>query len=359
MDTVLLTPGPVTVSRRVREAMLRDYGTWDAEYLDLTERVRRMLLDIGGGGGEYAVVPLAGSGTTAVEAAIGSVLPAEAELAVLVNGAYGRRMLEIARRAGLATRELVLSETEPIRADHVLEVLAAHPEVGAVGVVHCETTTGLLNPLAEVVSAIRSAGKLLVVDAVSSFGGVPIDLARLGIDILASTANKCLQGVPGVSFVMARQRLLRGGPYGSTPLTLDIPDQWREMERSPGKWRFTSPTHAVAALHEALCELAEEGGVAARADRYRKNCELLVEGMAAMGFHPLIAEEWRSHVVTTFLHPTPSFDFEAFYRGLKQAGYLIYPGKTTVVDTFRIGSIGAIDPEVVGGFLDAVSSLER
>ncbi len=358
MDTVLLTPGPVTVSRRVREAMLRDYGTWDSDYLDLTEGVRRMLLDIGGAAEGYAVVPLAGSGTTAVEAAVASLLPADVELAVLVNGAYGHRMLEVARRAGLATRELLLDETEPVRSEHVMEMLAAHPGVGAVGMVHCETTSGLLNPLPEVVGAIKSAGKVAVVDAVSSFGGVPTDFAELGVDILAATANKCLQGVPGVSFVIARQRLLRAGRYGSAPLTLDVVDQWREMEQSPGKWRFTSPTHAVVALHEALCELAEEGGVAARANRYRKNSELLVEGMAAMGFRPFVSEEWRSDIVTSFLYPDPSFDFNAFYSGLKQSGYLIYPGKTTVIDTFRIGSIGAVDSEVVVGFLDAVAGLK-
>lgn len=266
-------------------------------------------------------------------------------------------MLEIARRAGLDARELAIPETEPVRAEHVTEVPSAKADVDAVGVVHCETTTGLLNPLAEVTAAIKAAGRLAVVDAVSSFGGVPMDLSGLGIDIMAGSANKCLQGVPGLAFVITRRGLLQPRPAVSPSLTLDLYDQWQEMERSPGKWRFTSPTHAVAALHEALCELVEEGGVAARAGRYRSSGELLVEGMVARGFVPLIAGEWRSDVVTTFLPPVPAFDVPAFYEGLKQAGYLICPGKTATVESFRIGSIGAIGPEVIGGFLDAVSGL--
>lgn len=248
-------------------------------------------------------------------------------------------------------------ETEAVDPKVIDEYLTAHPEVTHVSVVHCETTTGVLNPLAEIAAVVKRHGKVLIVDAMSSFGGVPVDMAALGIDFMISSANKCIQGVPGFGFIIARRSLLEQCKGVARSLSLDIYDQWETMEKGHGKWRFTSPTHVVRAFMQALTELKEEGGIAARYARYRENHRTLVEGMRSLGYRTLLPDEWQSPVITSFYYPTADFDFNTFYQKLKAKGFVIYPGKISQADTFRIGNIGDVHPDDFRRLVDTIREM--
>jgi 2-aminoethylphosphonate-pyruvate transaminase len=353
---LLLTPGPLSTAPGVRGAMLRDWCTWDEDYKALVQDVRRRLLDIAGvSPATHTAVLMQGSGTFAVEAAIGTAVPPGGRLYVLANGSYGLRMVEIARRAGIDVAFQCESEMEPPDLELFRRELERDPAITHVAVVHSETTTGMLNPIEEIVSMAKEYGKVCIVDAMSSFGGVPLDLRCLGADYLVSSANKCIQGVPGFGFVIAGVDELRQCEGRSRSLSLDLYDQWRVMEADRGKWRFTSPTHVVHAFSRALRDLEEEGGVAARHARYVANQRTLAVGMRALGFEPLLPEEWQGPIITTFRYPPGSaFEFVRFYTLLKERGFVIYPGKITRIETFRVGTIGDIGPEDVARFLAAV-----
>ena len=350
---LLFTPGPLTTSETVKQAMLRDLGSRDDEFIALVRGIRRDLVSLcGPGAGEYEAIPMQGSGTFAIESAISSAVPREGSLLVLVNGVYGRRMARIAEVHGIECRQLVFAENEPVDPVVVREELT-HDPATHVALVHCETTTGMLNPVAEVGAAVREAGAAYIVDAMSSFGGIPLEVATAGIDFLISSANKCIEGVPGFGFVIARRTAVEGCRGQARALSLDLYEQWAGLERD-GQFRFTPPTHALLAFRQALDELAAEGGVAARAARYRKNAETLVAGMRELGFETYLADEHRSAIITTFRYPNdPSFSFDALYRQLSSAGFVIYPGKLTAVDCFRIGTIGHIASQEINALLAA------
>ena len=356
---LLLTPGPLTTTETVKEAMLSDWCTWDEDYnVGIVEEIRTELVRLATARAEdYTAVLLQGSGTYCVEATLGAAVRPDDVLLVAANGAYGRRMGEIARYYGMRYKVLDFGETEPVSAERVGRYLEAHPDVTHVSVVHCETTTGVLNPLADIARTVKSHGKTLIVDAMSSFGGVPIDVAELGIDFLVSSANKCIQGVPGFGFVIARRSALDSCRGVARSLSLDLYAQWETMETHHGKWRFTSPTHVVRAFRQALDELAAEGGVAARHARYVKNHDTLVAGMSGLGFRTLLPAAVQSPVITSFLYPSAGFDFRLFYEALKQRGFVIYPGKISKADTFRIGSIGDVYPSDFERLVTAIASL--
>lgn len=355
---ILLTPGPVTTSWAVRSSMLEDWGTWDADYLQLTQKVRRLLTDIAiPPGSAYTTTLIAGSGTSAVESVLSSV--ESGPLAVFINGVYGQRMVDIARRYGIPVVPVPIPESEPVTADLVQNTLVHHPEIRYVAFVHCETTTGLINPLHDIVSAAKAAGTTVLVDAVSSFGGYPIPMDDMGIDVLMTTANKCLQGVPGVGIVVASLAFMESIRGHARTISLDLYDQWRTMEDTPGKWRFTSPTQSVQALNTALSELSKEGGVSVRAARYQRNHAVLVPAMQSCGFEPYIDPQWQSYIITTFRYPTADFDFLDFYSFLKESGYLIYPGKLTHAQTFRVATIGDITEDVLSEFAQVVAQYMR
>jgi 2-aminoethylphosphonate-pyruvate transaminase len=357
---LLLTPGPLTTSRAVRQAMARDYSTWDTDYNRVVSSVRDRLVRLATAREGYTSVLVQGSGTFAVEAALGSLVPPAGKILVVNNGAYGRRMVQIADRLRIARAEIELPETEPADPARVDHVLAADPAITHVALVHCETTTGLLNPAAEVGRVVRDRGKVYVVDAMSSFGGIPLTMEGLAADCLISSANKCIQGVPGFGFVIARRALLEGARGWARSLSLDLYDQWREMEEHGGKWRYTSPTHVVCAFARALDELDAEGGVEARHRRYRANHERLVAGMEALGFRALLPRELRSPIITSFLNPAdPAFSFPAFYEALKARRFVIYPGKVTRAETFRVGTIGHVFPADVDDLVRAVAAVVR
>lgn len=337
----LFTPGPLTTSERVKRAMLRDLGSRDAAFIRVVREIRAALLELGqAANGDYEAVLMQGSGTFGIESVIGTVIPPHGKLLAAINGAYGRRMAVMAERLGIPTVRLSVPENQPVTAAMIAEALAADASITHAGVVHCETTTGLLNPLAGIGAAVRQAGRLLIVDAMSSFGGIAIDVPGAGIDYLVSSANKCIQGVPGFSFVLARRQPFQAAAGWARSLSLDLHAQWRGLE-ADGQFRFTPPTHALLAFREALAELADEGGAAARAARYARNRAVLAEGMAALGLDEYLPRELQSAIIMSYRYPAHhSFRFETFYQRLSERGLVIYPGKVSDADCFRIGCIG-------------------
>jgi 2-aminoethylphosphonate-pyruvate transaminase len=360
-DKLLFTPGPLTTSDTVKQAMMHDLGSRDDGFIGRVRDIRRRLLQLGGvDDGTYEAVLMQGSGTFGVESVLSSVIPRDGKLLVAINGAYGRRMAEIARTLTIETKTIVTPESQPIEPGQIEETLARDPVITHVGIVHCETTTGILNPVQQVGNLVRAHRRTLLVDAMSSFGGIPMDICSWGIDFLISSANKCIQGVPGFSFVLARRDLLVESEGRSRSVSLDLVSQWKGLE-SNGQFRFTPPTHVLLAFWQALQELDAEGGIAARATRYAENHRILLAGMMELGFEPYLAPQHQSHIITTFRYLRhPKFAFNEFYQRLSDKGYLIYPGKLTDSDCFRIGTIGHIFPEDVRGLLGAIrSSLEE
>ena len=344
---ILLTPGPLTTSDTVREAMLRDWCTWDEDYNNLVQDLRARLLAIAGEDtGGYTTVLMQGSGSFVVESVIGSVTPRDGKLLVVSNGAYGDRMETIALMLGIHMQKYRVSDSETPDPEKIREILAGDPAITHVAAVHVETTTGILNPVARIASAVKEAGKTLIIDSMSGFGGVSMDVPALNADFVVSSANKCIQGTPGFGFVIARTSELEKCRGRARSHALDLYDQWYQMEKGKGKWRFTSPTHIVRAFYQALTELEQEGGVAAREKRYRENHRILKEGMLKLGFTMVIPEAMQSHIITSFYPPqVEEYDFKRFYRNLKDRGFVIYPGKLTETETVRIGNIGDIFPE--------------
>ena len=357
---LLLTPGPLTTTEKVKNAMMSDWCTWDKDYNEgVVEVIRKELVSIASSRPEeYTAVLMQGSGTFCVEATLGSTVRPDDHLLVAANGAYGKRMGVIAEYYRLNCHVMKFDEAEPVSPSAIDAYLTEHEEVTHVSVVHCETTTGVLNPLEEIAAVVKRHGKTLIVDAMSSFGGVPVDMAALGIDFLISSANKCIQGVPGFGFIIARRSLLEQCKGVARSLSLDIYDQWETMEKGHGKWRFTSPTHVVRAFMQALTELKAEGGVAARHARYCENHRVLVEGMRSLGYKTLLPDEWQSPIITSFYYPSASFDFQSFYQQLKAKGFVIYPGKISQADTFRIGNIGDVHPDDFRRLVDAIRELQ-
>lgn len=345
---ILLTPGPLTTSDTVKEVMLKDWCTWDKEYNNLVQSMRDKILNIGVKNKEkYTTVLMQGSGTFVVESVIGSSIRKEKDkILVIVNGVYGKRIVEIADVLGLTSVEMNCGETSPVDLELLNKMLEVDKDITHVAVVHCETTTGRLNPIEKISEIVKRHNKLFIVDAMSSFGGIDIRIDDLKIDFLISSANKCIQGVPGFGFAIANRESLEICKGNAKSLSLDLYSQWDTMEKGGGKWRFTSPTHVVRAFYQALLELEVEGGVIAREKRYEKNHDILVQGMRELGFKTLLKDEEMSPIITTFYSPESSkFSFEKFYGLLKEKGFVIYPGKVSESDTFRIGNIGEINPE--------------
>ncbi|MGL4773118.1 MAG: 2-aminoethylphosphonate--pyruvate transaminase, partial [Clostridium sp.] len=337
---ILLTPGPLSTSKRVRAGLLNDWCTWDKEYNSIVQDIRSKLLSVAKvSEDKYSTVLMQGSGSFGVEAVIGSTVGKNDKLLILVNGAYGKRIAEIAKVVDVNYEVIMCKEKELINKVSVEAKLLADSSITHVAFVHCETTTGILNPIDELSKVVKKYNKTLIVDAMSSFGGIEIDVESLGIDYLISSANKCIQGVPGFSFIIANKEKLMATKGQAKSLALDLYDQWDTMEKEAGKWRFTSPTHTVYAFYEALKELEEEGGVEKRYERYDSMQKLLVKTMKEIGFKTYVNEEFHSPIITTFCFlENENFSFTEFYEFLKTKGFVIYPGKLSDADTFRIGN---------------------
>ena len=354
-DKILFTPGPLTTSRTVKQAMLRDLGSRDFEFIQVVGEIRAELLTLGQvASPAYETVLLPGSGTFGVESVISSVTPSNGKWLLIINGAYGRRMGQITAIHHLPSRELLFPENDTPDLAQIEAALEADPAITHVGVVHCETTSGVLNPVVEIGGLVGHYGKVYFVDAMSSYGAIPINIAEAQIDFLVSSANKCIEGVPGFSFAIARRQALLAAEGHPRSLSLDLVAQWRGLE-GDGQFRFTPPTHALLAFRQALRELALEGGVVGRNARYRKNHSILVTGMRALGFCEFVPAAKQGAIITSFLYPDhPNFDFERFYTLLNERDVVIYPGKVSGADCFRIGSIGRIFASDLHGLLAAV-----
>ena len=354
-EPFLLTPGPLTTSARTKRAMLADWGSWDEDFKQITAEINRLLVAMCDGQGAYECVPMQGSGTFAIEAALGSFIPPRSRTLVLTNGAYGKRA---ARTLEVMARDFVVHDTGdylPASPRDIAALLAGDRAISHVVVVHCETSSGILNPLREIADVVHGAGRKLIVDAMSSFGAIPLSVKDIPFWAMVSSANKCIEGVPGFGFVIARREALEDARGNCHSLSLDLHDQWTTMQRT-GQWRFTPPTHSVVAFREALRQHVEEGGVGGRLARYQQNRDRLVAGMRARGFVTLLEDQWLSPIIVTFFYPgDPAFDFQRFYAQIKQRGFIIYPGKLTKAGSFRIGCIGQIDARHIDQVLDAVS----
>jgi 2-aminoethylphosphonate-pyruvate transaminase len=356
-DPWLLTPGPLTTSATVKAAMQHDWGSRDARFMAINRQVRERLVELAGGTGSHVCVPLQGSGTFAVEAMLATLVPPSGKLLIMVNGAYGKRMARIMTYLGRAHQVIEAPEDRPIDPAAAAAALAADPAITHVAVVQCETTSGVLNPVAELAAFAAAAGRRLLVDAMSAFGALPLDARQVPYEALAASSNKCLEGVPGLGFVIVRRDAIAAAAGNAHSLSLDLADQWQAMEKT-GQWRFTPPTHVLVAFGQALEEHRAEGGVAGRGQRYRNNCRILVDGMRAMGFETLLPTQLQAPIIVTFHMPAdPAFDFQRFYDRLSQRGYVIYPGKLTVADSFRIGCIGRLGEAEMKGALEAIRAV--
>ncbi|MEE9148343.1 MAG: 2-aminoethylphosphonate--pyruvate transaminase [Candidatus Tectomicrobia bacterium] len=342
-DKILFTPGPLTTSRYVKQAMLRDLGSRDVAFIECVREIRHKLLTLGGVSADaYTAIPMQGSGTFGVESVFSSTVPPHGKLLLIINGAYGKRMAQMAHVLHLEATTLTYAENQTPDLAAIESALAADPNISDVVMVHCETTTGILNPLRAIGTIVQNAERRYIVDAMSSFGAIPIDIKACGIDYLISSANKCIEGVPGFAFVIARKAALLATEGYARSLSLDLLAQWKGLE-ADGQFRFTPPTHALIAFHQALLELEAEGGIEGRAQRYRTNYETLIDGMRTLGFQAYLKPEDTSYIITTFhFPPDPHFHFEEFYRRLHDKGYAIYPGKVSDAACFRIGTIGRI-----------------
>jgi len=344
---LLLTPGPLTTSKSVKYEMMNDWCTWDLEYKNLVQSIRTKITQIATKNtSDYTTVLMQGSGTFAVEATLGSCINSDDTVLIVVNGEYGKRMVEIAKRMRINHEVLVFDEIEIPKLSEIEEALQKNLEISHIVMVHNETTTGILNPAKEVGALAKKYDKIYILDAMSSFGGIEMDCDMFHIDFLISSANKALQGVPGFAFVVAKIQELEKCEGVSRSLSLDLFDQWAVMENQKGKFRFTSPTHSIKAFAKALEEFEAEGGVQGRYKRYKNNQEKLASGMQRLGFTPLLCDSVQSPIITSFYYPEESgFVFEKFYYLLKEWGFVIYPGKISKHNTFRIGNIGEVYEE--------------
>ncbi len=353
-DPILLTPGPLTTSLATKAAMLRDWGSWDAAFNTVTAHVRAKLTDIVHASDSHVCVPMQGSGTFSVEAAVNTLVPRDGHVLVLINGAYGKRLARLATMMGRKTSTFETADDVPTTADDVDRLLAKDPSITHVGLIHCETSTGIENPLRAIAAVVARHGKRLIVDAMSSFGALPIDARTTPFDALIAASGKCVEGPPGMGFVFVRRDVLEQCAGNSSSLALDLHDQWTYMEKTT-QWRFTPPTHVVVALDAALDQYAEQGGQPARLARYTANCETLLAGMRELGLTPFLPPAIQAPIIVTFhAPPDPKYTFKDFYERVRDRGFVLYPGKLTQVETFRVGCIGAIGPAEMRHAVNAV-----
>ncbi len=356
-DPYLLTPGPLTTSLRTRQAMLRDWGSWDVDFNSITGRIRERLLQIVSGAATHECIPLQGSGTFSVEAAIGTLVPREGHVLVPQNGAYCQRIARICRVLGRQLTTLDYAENVQVDAGDIERALASDASISHVALVHCETSTGILNPLQEVAQVVAHHGRGLIVDAMSSFGALEIDARRTPFDAVVAASGKCLEGPPGMGFVIARRAVLERSAGASHSLAMDLHDQWVYMQKTT-QWRYTPPTHVVAAFDAAIAQYLEEGGREARHARYALNCRTLIEGMTRLGLRSFLPAAIQAPIIVTFHAPdNPRYTFETFYNAVKARGYILYPGKLTTLETFRVGCMGQLGARGIAGAVDAVGQV--
>ena len=356
-DPILLTPGPLTTALGTKQAMLHDWGSWDADFNAITARVRDSLVRIVHGEATHECVPLQGSGTFSVEAAIGTLVPRAGHVLVPLNGAYCQRIAKICKILGRRLSTIEYGEDQQVRAADIAQRLLEDPSITHVALVHCETSTGILNPLQEIAEVVASRGKGLIVDAMSTFGALEIDARTTPFDGLIAASGKCLEGVPGIGFVLARRAVLEKSEGVSHSLAMDLHDQWVYMMKTT-QWRYTPPTHVVAALDAALEQYFAQGGLAARGATYTENCRVLIAGLKRIGLRVFLPSEIQAPIIVTVHAPDDArYQFKRFYDAVKARGYILYPGKLTTLETFRVGCMGQLGPSGIGGAVDAIDAV--
>jgi len=341
MDKKLLTPGPLTTSLSTKEAMLHDWGSRDKIFIELNHSIRESLIRLIDGENFYQCVPMQGSGTFAVESMISSLTPKSAKILILINGAYGHRMKKICNYINRECIDYEVAENKIHDLDKIEKIIDSNNDLTHVFAVYCETTSGILNPIKEIADLVEKKNLSLFIDAMSAFGALPLSCKKLKFDAVAASSNKCLEGVPGVGFILTKNDIIKNAKGNSHSLSLDLYDQWQAMEKNK-QWRFTPPTHVLAAFSQAIKEHEKDGGIQGRYKRYSDNCNIICDGMREIGFKQLLSKELQAPIIITFMQP-PNFNFNKFYNALSQKNFLIYPGKLTVAETFRIGCIGNLD----------------
>ena len=356
-DPWLLTPGPLTTSQTVKQAGLRDYGSRDHAFIAVNRGIRESLVEIAGAQHSHVCVPLQGSGTFVVEAMLGTLVPREGKLLILVNGAYGERMRKICQIVGRAADTLETAEDTPNDIEALDRALGEDPRITHVAAIPCETTSGILNPIEAIARVTAQHRRRLLIDAMSAFGALRLDARAIEFEAMVASSNKCLEGTPGMGFCIVREDAIKRAAGNAHSLSLDLHAQHVSMEQN-GQWRFTPPVHTILAFDRALEEFAAEGGIEGRGARYRENCRILVDGLRGLGFRTLLPDNLQAPIIVTFHIPgDPRFAFEGFYERLRQRGYVIYPGKLTVAPSFRIGCIGRLGAEQMHGAVGAVEDV--
>lgn len=355
-DPLLLTPGPLTTSTATKAVMGHDWGSRDEKFIAINARVRARLLDIAGAADSHVCVPLQGSGSFVVEATLGTLIPRDGKALILINGAYGQRMAKMLDYMGRAYATYETAEDTPPDPAEVERMLSEDAAIGHVLAVHCETTSGILNPIAEIAEVVARQGRGLIIDAMSAFGAIPLNAREVAFDAVMASSNKCLEGVPGMGFAIIRRAVLEGAAGNAHSLSLDLHDQWTAMEKN-AQWRFTPPTHVIAAFDSAIDQFEQAGGVAGRNARYSDNGKILIDGMRGLGFETLLQDDLQAPIIVTFNMPAdPAFEFARFYDALKDKVFVIYPGKLTVAESFRIGCIGDLHADDMRAALAAIEA---
>jgi 2-aminoethylphosphonate-pyruvate transaminase len=353
-DPYLLTPGPLTTSTATKSAMMHDWGSRDHAFIKTVARVQNRILNIANADDTHVCVPLQGSGTFVVEATLGTLIPRTGKALVVINGAYGDRMTEMLDFMGREYETYKTAEDVPPDSNQIDKILSMDKTITHVAAVYCETTSGILNPIEEIAGVVAKQGRSLLIDAMSAFGALPLNAKDVTFDALMASSNKCLEGVPGMGFSIIRKEALEACKGNAHSLSLDLYAQWVGLEKS-GQWRFTPPTQVIAALDSALDQFDDEGGLNGRGNRYADNCKIIVDGMREIGFKTLLPDNLQAPIIITFHSPADkAFEFEKFYNIIAEQGFLIYPGKLTVADSFRLGCIGHLGAPEMRSALDAV-----
>ena len=346
-EPLLFTPGPLTTSKRTKKSMLIDYGSWDDDFNEITNKIRSKLVKIVNGNNTYTCTPIQGSGSFGVEAMFINFVKKNEKILILINGAYGERIKKICNYHKIKNASFKWKEDEPLNLTILEKRLKTDPSIKNLAFVHCETSTGILNPINEVSKLCKKYKINLLIDAMSTFGAIQIDAKKIKFKALAASSNKCIEGVPGMAFVISKISDLKGSRGNSDNLCMDLYDQWDYMQRT-GRWRYTPPTHVAVAFLEALNQFEKEGGLISRNKKYSNNLDALLTGMKSLGFKSLLAKKDQSPIIVTFIAPqSKKFNFKNFYQFLKNRGYIIYPGKMSKIDSFRIGCIGQINPNII------------
>tara|TARA_Y100000590_G_scaffold226300_1_gene255664 strand:+ start:4778 stop:5872 length:1095 start_codon:yes stop_codon:yes gene_type:complete len=355
MDKKLLTPGPLTTSYSTKEAMLHDWGSRDKIFIDLNDSIRKSLVMLIDGENNYQCVPMQGSGTFAVESMISSLTPKNAKILILINGAYGHRMKKMCDYLNKNSISYEVAEDKIHDLNEIEKIIESNNDLTHVFAVYCETTSGILNPIQKIADLVERKNLSLFIDAMSAFGALPLSCKKLRFDAVAASSNKCLEGVPGVGFILVKNDTIKNAKGNCHSLSLDLYDQWQAMEKNK-QWRFTPPTHVLAAFSQAIKEHEKEGGIQGRYERYSNNCKIICNGMKKIGFKQLLPNELQAPIIITFMQPK-NFSFNEFYDALSRKNFLIYPGKLTVADTFRIGCIGNLNEQDMHNTINAIQEV--